>query len=122
MRHPKSGPIVEVTQESFDTLWQDKGWVEVDDDEARAELSKLANADLVVDDNADQAADANTGPGEALTGEQLTAVAGFDITTAVYTDTLKGTLAAVADSRGIDSTGTKAELWERLGGSVPAGS
>lgn len=118
MRHPESGPIVEVTQAAFDTLWSDKGWVEVPEDEARAILLAAANSDVIVDDEADLAAGAAAEPADALTGEQAADVASFDISTASYGSTTKATLEAVALARQIDASGTKPELWERLGGSA----
>lgn len=70
MRHPQSGPIRRVSERAFETIWKDKGWEAVDEQEATTAAVQAA-ADLTPGADAPPLA---TGPGtnyDALTIGQL---------------------------------------------------
>ncbi len=95
MRHPHSGPITTVTPEAFEQIWKAKGWQEVPDEDGLA--AEVA------------AVEAQT-PGVENLEQPLDVVAA----TQGYESLKKEELVTLADDRGVDSSGTKADIITRL--------
>jgi len=133
MRHPKSGPITETTEEAFTTVWEPHGWEQVTDEEGRQAAAAAALADLsVIPGQPSELLTASTHAGtelldesSAFSGSVITTVgrsleptdadvAAFDPITADVDEVSKPLLVAAAKAKGLSSAGSKAEILARL--------
>jgi len=133
MRHPKSGPITETTEEAFTTVWEPRGWEQVTDEEGRQAAAAAALADLSVipgqpselltasaagpqayDEGGQLPPAYPTSTGSVSSEPTAADVAAFDPITADVDEVSKPLLVAAAKAKGLSSTGSKADILARL--------